>query len=459
MSQFGATEAGNTVTITDAGPSRKKISIEIPAEAVSEKVQQSLDALTFEAQLPGFRKGRVPRGLIERRFGPQVREEARSQLVSSAYAQAIEEHKLRVIGEPVIESLPELDPERGEPLSFDVEVEVLPEFEIPEFEGIKVYKPRLEVTDDRVEEEIDRICLNEGELEERQETEPGDYLTGHGVMKGEDGTEFYDIPGAVVQAPPAEKGGRGMILGVMVEDFGEQMGRPKPGESFTVKTEGPEGHEVEELRGKKLTITFEVERIDRIVPAALSDLIARLGLPDEESFRSAIRQRMEQRLRVEASQAVRRQLSDHLLESVEVELPERMTAQQAARSLERRRMELMHRGVDPQQIEEHIAELRAQSHEKAARELKLFFILNKLAQDLNVNVDESELSGRIAQMASSINVRPDKLRQDLIQANRLPMVAHQVREEKVFDVLLQKSEVEEVSAEEYEKLMEGKGEG
>jgi len=457
MSQFGQTaQASNTVTVSDAGPSKKKLSIEIPAEVVAEKVQQSLDALSYEAQLPGFRKGRVPRQLIERRFGQNVREEARSQLISSAYAQAVEEHKLRVLGEPVINELPEVTADATEPLTFDVEVEVLPEFEVPEFESIKVYRPEVEVNDERVEEEIKRICLNEGDLVERDETEPGDYLTGHGIMTGDDGTEFYNIPGAVVQAPPEEKEGRGMILGVLVDDFGQQIGKPKPGDTFEVKTVGPEAHEVEELRGKNLTITFKVERIDRIVPAKLEDLIGRLGLPDEETLRSAIRQRMEQRARVEQSQAVRTQLADHVLESVEIDLPERMTAVQAGRMLERRRMELMHRGVDPQQIEEHIAELRASSQERAARELKLFFILNRLAQDLNVRVDEAELSGRIAQMAASINIRPEKLRQDLIQANRLPMVAHQIQEEKVFDTLLEKAEVEDVSAEEFEKLMEGR---
>src|SRR5262245_51871829 len=94
-------ERPNTVSIADAGPSRKKISIEVPAEVVTEKLKDSLDTLSVEAELPGFRKGRAPRALIERRFGPTLRDQAKKELVSQAYAAAIKEHNLKVVGEPI----------------------------------------------------------------------------------------------------------------------------------------------------------------------------------------------------------------------------------------------------------------------------------------------------------------------------------------------------------------------
>ena len=101
--------AQNSVTISDVGPSRKKITIEIPADTVSGKLRDSIDTLAVEAELPGFRKGRVPRRLVEKRFGSAVRKEAKSQMVAEAYTQAIEEHKLKVIGEPSSEMLDDRD--------------------------------------------------------------------------------------------------------------------------------------------------------------------------------------------------------------------------------------------------------------------------------------------------------------------------------------------------------------
>src|SRR2546421_3368424 len=126
MAETATQERQNTVTISDAGPSRKKLVIEVPAETVSAKLRESMDALSGEAELPGFRRGHAPRRLIEKRFGQGVRSETKNQLVASAYTKAVEDHKLKVIGDPVSESLPKVELQDGKPLSFEVEVEVLP---------------------------------------------------------------------------------------------------------------------------------------------------------------------------------------------------------------------------------------------------------------------------------------------------------------------------------------------
>ena len=244
MSQT-ATERPNTVTISDAGPSRKKLSITVPAETVHEKLKESLDTLSVEAEVPGFRKGRAPRGLIEKRFGAGVRNETKRQLVAAAYQKAVEEHKLQIVGEPISEMLDKVELKDGKALEFDVEVEVMPVFEIPSLEGIEVRKPLFDVTDAMVGDEIKKLQINEGKLESLEKPEAGDYLTGHGVMKGKDGETFYDINGAVVQVPPTDKEGKGMVLGIMVDDFAKQLGLPKPGETVTIKAKGPEQHEVE----------------------------------------------------------------------------------------------------------------------------------------------------------------------------------------------------------------------
>jgi FKBP-type peptidyl-prolyl cis-trans isomerase (trigger factor) len=101
MATATTTEAQNTVKLADAGPSCKKLSIEIPAEVVSEKLRDSLDTLSVEAELPGFRKGRVPRWLVEKRFGPALKKEAKTELVATAFNKAVEDLKLKVIGQPV----------------------------------------------------------------------------------------------------------------------------------------------------------------------------------------------------------------------------------------------------------------------------------------------------------------------------------------------------------------------
>ncbi len=446
------------VTVEDAGPSRKKITIEIPASAVTEKLADSLDLIAVEAALPGFRKGRAPRRLVEKRFGGAVKDEAKQQLVASAYQSAIDDNKLKVIGEPFSEELEALELEEGKGLSFSLEVEVVPEFEVPELDGLKVRKPLPEVTDEMVQDEIDKVLINEGELEERDASEPGDYLTGHGIMTTDDGEEIHNIEGAVVQIPAADKDGKGMILGVMIDDLAKQLGSPKAGDTITIKTTGPEQHEVENLRGKPLTITFKVDRIDRIIPAELGDVVARFGLASEEQMREMVRSRLNERSLVQQQTVMRQQVAKHLLDNVEIELPERLSAAQAQRLLERRRMELMYRGVDQMQIEEHIAELRAATAEAAQKELKLFFILSKVGDEMDVKVEEAEINGRIAQMAMERGERPEKLRQELIESRQVQQIYQQLREHKTLDAILSKAEFEEMSPEEFNEAMKAEAE-
>jgi len=160
---------------------------------------------------------------------------------------------------------------------------------------------------------------------------------------------------------------------------------------------------------------------------------------------------------VQQQSAMRQQAARYLLDHTEMELPERLTAQQSARTFERQRLELLYRGVDASKIEEHIAELRAGSAERARRELKLFFIINRVAKDLEIKVEEREINMRIAQMAVSRGQRPDQFRHELIQSGRVGQVFAQVQEHKALDAVVAKANLTEMAADEYNKHM-AKGE-
>lgn len=447
-----ATTDRTTWHVTDAGPSLKKVSIEIPASKVGQKLTESLDMLTGEAALPGFRRGKAPRWLVEKRFGGSVRKEARQQLASEAFREAIDDLKLKMVGDAVVPgSIETIELTEGKAFKFDVEVEVLPEFTMPKLEGVAVKRPMLEVTEAVVEEELSKACINEGSLETRELADGGDYLTGHAVMKGKEGNEFYNLDGAVIQKPTKDKKGKGMILGIMVDDFDKQLGNPKAGDTVTIKAKGPEQHEVEAVRGNDLTMTFEVKRIDRIIPAKVEDLVKQYGFESDSQIKDAIKQRLAVNVRVQQQTAQHQQIAKYLLDNVEMTLPQRLTAQQAVRNLERRRLELMYRGVDQAQIEEHMAELRQASGATAQRDLKLFFILIRAAEEFQIGINETEVNNRIVQMAMQRNVRPDVLRNELIRTNQVGTVVQQVREHKTLDAILARANVTEISADEFNK--------
>lgn len=462
MAQKAATGSGGggSVVVEDIGPSRKKLTITIPATAVSEQLEASLATIAQEAALPGFRPGRAPRRLIERRFGSVLKSEAKNQLVSAAYSKALEEHKLSVLGEPEgNEALEKLEAESGKPMTFSVEVEVAPEFELPSLEGVEVIKPLIEPTEANVDEQIERMRINEGALEPHEKARPGDYCIGKGTMREKDGATLLEIPGAVIQVPAKEKEGKGAILGVMVDDFAKQVGTPSVGDTILVKTIGPTGHENEAIRGKPVEIEFKVEQVQRIIPADTEGLLSRFGIETEKELRETVLLRLNQRVLVEQQMALHQQVARRLIESVEFDLPEKLTARQAERNVQRRRVDLLYRGLNEHQIDEQMAELRSASNETARRELKLFFVLAKVASHLGIQVAEQEVMGRIAQIAAERGVRPEQLRRELMENNQVPFIVQQIREHKALDALVAKAKVSEMPFDEFSrKMQEGAGE-
>ena len=441
------------VSIHDAGPCLKKISIEIPSSVVDGMIDESYSTVAHEAALPGFRRGRAPKRLIEKRFGGYVRDQARGRLISQAYQDAVESHNLKVLSQPPASAFEHVQVEAGKPLKVDLEVEVMPEFDLPALKGIQVLKPDATLPEGLVDSEIKKICVNEGTLEDRDTPEPGDYLMGKGVMTDSSGTEHYNIDGAVVQIPAADSDGSGMILGVLVADFAKQIGLPKPGDTVTVKVKGPENHEVEAIRGKDLSVSYAVANVYKIIPAPLADIVAKFGLSGEEQLREMVTARLKQRAEVQQQVVMRQQIVKHLADSAKFDLPARMTSQQAARNLERRRMELMYRGVDPREIETHMAELRAASADSAVRELKQFFIINKAAEQLEVKVEEQELNAAIYRIALEQGQRPEAVRDALIKNGQVQTLYMQVREHKTLDAILADAKIEEVSGDEFNKRM------
>ena len=151
----------NIVTIEDAGPCKKKVIIEIPRETIEYGTNNRYEELRKEALVPGFRKGRAPRRLIEKRFGKEATEQIKLKLLAEASEETLKDNKLKALGEPDIDFENIELPEEG-PLKFDFEIEVQPEFDLPELEGIPVTKTKLEVTDEHVDAEIEQMLKLSG---------------------------------------------------------------------------------------------------------------------------------------------------------------------------------------------------------------------------------------------------------------------------------------------------------
>ncbi|MDZ4755128.1 MAG: trigger factor [Phycisphaerae bacterium] len=462
MATSTATEiTPNTVTVEEISPTTRRITITIPADAVNDRIEMSFGTLQLETALPGFRKGKAPKHLLEKRFGGALLKETRSQLVADSYSKALEEKSVRPVSDP------ELSPEsmtqelvRGQPFTFTVDVEVVPEFEMPNLDGIPVRRPVVNVIEEHIDQELLRQRYRWGTPSriDGQLTHL-DRMVGRAEVKIEGSDDiFFETEQALVVVPADEDEGKGQLLGLMIDELDKALIGKSVGDEITVTTVGPEFHEREDVRGKQLNIKYTIRAAERITPAEVTDLVAKFGLGSPEILREQVKFALEQRRDAEQAAAEREQIFEWLLEQITFELPSKLTERQAARNLGRQRLDMLQRGLDEDTVERRLAEMRGQSEEIAQSRLRLFFVLARLAEQFGIGVTEADIAGRIHQIAQSQGVRPDQARAQLQKSGAINDVALQIREQKTADKLLERAAITDVPAEEWNKEIQVRAE-
>jgi trigger factor len=428
------------IKIEDAGPATKKVSVEIPESVITSKVEEQFKTLRKEAAIPGFRPGHAPQKLIEKRFHSDVREQVRRSLISESYEQAVQKNSLNVIGEPQFDDAEKITlPESGS-LSYSFEVEVQPDIALPPLTGLNVKKPKVEVKEEHIDQAMLNLREQQGALVpvEGRAVEAGDYLTADVHIKVDGNVVSHQHDAQIVARP-------GRFAGVQVDDLDSKVQGMNVGEKREFEIAVPETHSNEQLRGKTATVEVSLKDIKKLELAEINEaFLESLGFTNEKELREALREQMLERVKYDVEQAMRDQVTNFVLQNVNIDLPTKLSDRQAERMLQRRKIELLMRGLPKEQVEGRVEEIRAQVQVEAARDLKLFFILQKIAAEQNVDVSEPELNGRIALLAVQSGERPEKMKQDMSADGSLMNLYIQMREQKAIDKVLETAHIEEV---------------
>ncbi len=441
------------VSVEDIGPGRKLLKIEVPAARIADKFDDSYKQLKTDANIPGFRKGRAPRRLIERRFSTTVRDDVKGQLVGECFAQAVDDEKLEVIGEPDVKELESIElPDEGS-LQFQVEVEVAPEVELPALDGIAVDKSAIAVADTDVDHELEQLRHRLGSITavEGGKAEESDLLATEvrilsGLNANDDAEVIDRYDDASVRVPGKSKDDRGHVVGIVVDELGKQLGGKKVGDVVRISMTGPASHENEKIKDKPITIAVTINRIDRTEPIAAESIVEQLGFDSIDMMKEYLRGMIESRASHGQREAMRKQISEYLLEHTELELPDNLTGRQTERLLHRRRLEWSSMGLPDDEVSQRVAEARSGSEDEARRQLKMFFILNQAAKKFEIEVTDAEINGVIAQLAAEQGRRPQKMRQDMQRSGELEHMGLLVRERKTLDRILEAANVTEIEA-------------
>jgi trigger factor len=438
-------EKSNTViTVSDAGPCKKKVEVEIPAEAIHGKLDEKYKELRRDAVLPGFRKGRAPIRLLEKRFGTDITQQVKLELMAEASEEAVKENDLNSLRDPDVDHEKVDLPEDG-PLKFEFEVEVRPEFDLPELEGIAVEKPKVETTDERVDEELAALQKRAGVWtpKEKAGAAEEDQVIADVVLVTE-GTADHDQRENIEIVVRKS----GFVAGVPVEDLDKLLKGAKHGDEKKTTVDVPATYFNEQYRGKKVEIAISVKEVKQMAPADLDeDFFKRLNVEDVEELKDNLREQIGQQAERQARAAMSEQVYSYLRENITLDLPESVVAEQSLSLLQRQYSNMLMQGMAKEQVDEQMDQLRASSEQQAADQLKLYFVMDKIADKFEVEVSEEEINGHIAYVAATRGRRPEKMREELARDGSLTQFALQVREEKCIEQILEKANITEVASE------------
>ncbi len=416
----------------------RKITVEIPAERVQKAFDKVYKALQKKANIKGFRQGKAPLATIKATYGDQVKGDVINDLINDGYGQALQEHGLEPVGYPQVSFEPI---EETKNFSFTAEVEVRPEIEVKKFEGLNVMKEKLEVPEERITTILDNIRGNQAELvtvfEDRALID-GDVavIDFEGKINGE------PLPNGSATGHELEIGTKNFI-----EGFEEGLVGMKIGEARTLNLRFPEGYHEASLSGAPVQFEVKLTGIKKkVLPEINDDLAKKVGdFQSLNDLKERIRKDIEESEGKRILDDMRNRVMKALVEANPVEAPKSLVAQQKQALEEDFKGRLKQQGMSDNDFEEYKKKWEQDFEDSAAFMVKSTFLLDALAEKLDLRASPAEIEEKIDQYAKQTGIEIARLKEFYGKPERRSRLSFQVTEEKVVQYLISKAKVSEVS--------------
>lgn len=411
-------------SVEEISATKKRLRIEIPADVVEGEFQRALKEIQSKARIPGFRPGKAPISIIEKKFGKDAESEVLEKLVSKSYDNAIKEAKLRPVLPPMAEDA--IDIKRNEPLAFELIVEIRPELKSLSYENIEIEELSTEVTDDEVEQVLKRLSKEKGTYESLEDSIQNEDLVviDYRTDIGKDAKDFVYKIGT----------------GPFPEDFSKSLIGKSKGEQFSLTINFPEDS-IADFAGKIVTFEISIKDVKRRKDIAYEDLPTELGFEDMEKLKKHIRESLENAKKEQADQKYRVDILRKLLENHDFELPEGLVEMEMRRITE----EYEKMGIDITQNMDKI-------HENAKRNVKSYLLIETIGEKEGITVNEDDLKTEILNIARKYNMPPQNVVQFYISRDgSLESLRNSIFERKVFDILIKKAKFVKKSNSEQKK--------
>lgn len=425
----------------EVGPCKLKLRIEVGADRVKELIDDKYRELNESVALPGFRKGHAPRGLLERKSGKALLEDLKLELIHRAFDEAKEERKLEPVGDPQVQDGEKLAVEEGKPFAYEIVLEVRPTFEVKNYEGIRVKRPRIAVQDAEVEEALAGFRESKAELVPAEDgvARADDQVIADLVLTSEgkeiDRAENNDF----ILGPDI------FFYGKPLPDFHKALLGKKPGDEAEYRLTLPDDFIPKVYAGKEAVVRAIVKGVKRKRLPPLDDEFARkhFDMDNLEELRRDVRRRLEREKEAQARERMAAQIVEEIVKANDFPMPEGLIEAGAEEALRRMHLEMALRGASEEEIARSLEREKGRSREQMARALKEHFILENLARKEKIFVTEDQVEERVTQLAARHGRWPHEMRAYLEEQGLMAPLRRRMREDLVREFLLSKAVIEE----------------
>jgi len=418
------------VDIQDVSSCKKTLKIEIPAEDVSAEFEKAYEEVRTTITVPGFRKGRAPRNILRMRFGEYVKGEVIEELIPSAFEEALKDAELEILRPldltDITPPLDEMSVKEGEPLIFEIAVDVKPKITIPDLAVLEVEKGDVNVTKEDVDEYIQQLREERADfipVEDRPAQE-GDYVT-LSISATSDGQALDQFDGEEVLEVSKE---------MEVPELAEHLLGMKTDENKEFSISFPPDYQNTALAGKEVNFQIELDMIkERQLPPLDDDFAKDLGEDDLQHLHASLWNRLVELGRQTRRLSQENDLITQLLEKSEFEVPEFLIEDRTKTLLRIARQEPGASETEP--TEEELSQYRS----TILNTIKRIWILEEIAKNEEVDVSEEEINAEVERIATARGRDPQKYRKMMEDTNRIDGLRSAIWESKIFDLLIEKA--------------------
>ncbi|NLA26890.1 MAG: trigger factor [Firmicutes bacterium] len=417
-----------------------KLEIEVAAPEVDSALERAYRTVVKQVNLAGFRKGKVPRHILEARFGPEIlHQDALEFLIPAAYDEAIAEVNAEPIDQPEFD-FEEI--EKGKPFLFKAIVEVLPPVELGEYKGMEVEQEITPVTEAGMERYLESLRDQHARLVPIEDE-------GVGINNGD--LALIDFQGYIggEAFPEGEAENYSLELGSnsFIPGFEEQLVGMKVGEEREIEVTFPDEYRKKELAGKEALFKVELKQIkQKQLPDLDDDFIREISeFENLSDFKTDLQDRMEKTNMERAKTELEEMLIEKATALSQVELPQILVERQIDRLLGEMDQFLAYQGLNLEKFVElsgkTMEEIREEKREEAERRTKANLVLDAVVKKEGFTVDDSEIDAKIAELAESYNDQPDRIRELFEKQGRIPVMREELRVRKAVDLLVREAKI------------------